>query len=198
MKILIYATLLAFVLAPSTLFASDQDEVSALVKEKIGNVMQILKSKELDKKTKSTKIIAEITPIFDFSLMARLSIDKRYWSKMSKKQNEEYSTLFVQRIQESYLEKLDLYTDEDIQFQEAQKVKSDRVEVMTYLVSKDDRKEMLYKFYKSKEGWKIYDVEILGVSIIKTNLSQYSSVLESGGIDALIEKLRSPDKDKKK
>lgn len=48
---------------------------------------------------------------------------------------------------------------------------------------------MLYKLYKSKDSWKIYDVEIQGVSIISTYRSQFSHILEKGTIDDLLLKL---------
>jgi len=48
---------------------------------------------------------------------------------------------------------------------------------------------MLYKLYKSKHNWKIYDIEIEGVSIIITYRSQFSQVLRKGTIDDLLKKL---------
>ena len=53
--------------------------------------------------------------------------------------------MFVERLKLSYLEKLDLYTDEEVVVDEARKTKKNRVEVLTYLVTKDDKKEMIYK-----------------------------------------------------
>ena len=51
---------------------------------------------------------------------------------------------------------------------------------------------MIYKMYKSKKDWKIYDIEIQGVSIIRSYRSQFSEVLESGSIDDLLQKLEKP------
>ena len=48
---------------------------------------------------------------------------------------------------------------------------------------------MLYKFYNSKQGWKIYDIEIQGISLVRTYRSQFDSVLRDGTIDDLILKL---------
>jgi phospholipid transport system substrate-binding protein len=52
---------------------------------------------------------------------------------------------------------------------------------------------MLYKLYTSKKGWKLYDIEIEGVSIIQTYRSQFGQILESGTIEDLLSKLEQKD-----
>jgi phospholipid transport system substrate-binding protein len=68
-----------------------------------------------------------------------------------------------------------------------------RVQLPTYLVSKGTRYSMLYKLYNKKNSWKIYDIEIQGVSIISTYRSQFDGVLKHGTIQDLLEKLKSQD-----
>ena len=52
---------------------------------------------------------------------------------------------------------------------------------------------MIYKLYKSKKDWKIYDIEIEGVSIITTFRAEYDEVLSKGTIDDLLKKLEKPE-----
>ena len=71
-------------------------------------------------------------------------------------------------------------------------IKKNRVEVLTYLVTKDDKKEMIYKLYKTKKkGWRVYDVDVLGVSIVQTYRSQFSGVLKKETMEQLMERMRS-------
>ena len=49
---------------------------------------------------------------------------------------------------------------------------------------------MLYKLYQSESDWKIYDVEIQGVSIIRSYRSQFSEILKNGTFDDLMLKLK--------
>ena len=129
---------------------------------------------------------------FDFSLMARLSLGKKHWKSLTKEKRKEFSNLFVERLKLSYLEKLDLYTDEEVVVDEARLTKKKRVEVLTYLVTKDDKKEMIYKLYKTKKkGWMVYDVDVLGVSIVQTYRSQFSGVLKKETMEQLMERMRS-------
>ncbi|MBF0278569.1 MAG: ABC transporter substrate-binding protein [SAR324 cluster bacterium] len=188
MKILIY-TIAFFFMFNQPALADEKSEVAGLVKEKIGLVIKLLKDKTIDKKERNEQIIAAVLPILDFELMAQLSLGKTSWQSISEEQQKEFTELFVKRTQESYLEKLDLYSNEEVVYKDATMEKN-RIFVMTELVYKGDKIEMLYKFYKSKDGWKGYDVEILGVSIIQTYRSQFNGVMKKGGIEELLKKLK--------
>lgn len=188
MKKMIVVLFCSILLAQPAL-ADDKSDILKTVKTQIDVVIDTLKQKDLDKKTKDQKIIDAVVPFFDFDLMAKLSLGKQGWVAMNKTQRAEFSDLFVKRLQESFLEKLDLYTDEEVVVDEAKKV-NNRIHVVTHLVSKDDKMEMVYRFYKSKTDWMVYDVEILGVSMVQTYRSQFASILKDSSVEELLKRLR--------
>ncbi|MCH2282362.1 MAG: hypothetical protein DSY96_05465 [SAR324 cluster bacterium] len=194
-KKIMYRTLIslfAVFFAAATLSADEVNEIRAMTKEKVDLVIQTLKDTSLSKKEKKEGILKTIDGLFDFNLMARLSLGKENWKPLSKSKRKEFSKLFVERLKQSYLDKLDLYTDEEVVVGEAKQTKKNRVEVLTFLVSKDDKKEMTYKLYKSKKkGWLVYDVVVLGVSIVATYRSQFSGILKKGSMEQLLERMRS-------
>ena len=96
-------------------------------------------------------------------------------------------------MQDFYLGKLDLYDGEEMIY-DSPIEKGRKVHMKTSLDLKESRMEMLYKFYKSRKGWLIYDLEIGGVSTVQTYRSQFDGVLEDGSIDDLISKLKRPRK----
>ncbi len=149
----------------------------------------LLQETQIEKSQRDARLIEVVTPIFDFKTMAKLSLGKKYWPGLSPEQQEDFSDLFIQRLQDSYLEKLDLYNDEKIVYEEPSQV-GNKVHMATTLVSGANRISMLYKFYRTEGGWKIYDIEIEGVSIMQTYRSQFDGVLKKGTIDDLLEKLR--------
>lgn len=171
-------------------FADQTSDVRKFAKEKIDLVIELLKDEKISKEERNKKIVAVVDPMFDFPRMAKLSLGKKNWKGMTRAQRKEFSAIFVVRLKESYLEKLDLYTDEKVVVEEAKQVKK-RIHVLTRLVSKDDKKDMVYKFYKSKKGWKVYDVVILGVSVVQTYRSQFNGFLKSGTYAQLLTKLRT-------
>ena len=152
----------------------------------------VLQKKDMDQQEKDRQIIEIVTPIFDFPLMAKLSLGRKYWPGLSKEQKEKYTDLFVKRLEASYLEKLSLYTDETVVYKTP--VQNERkVEIPTEVISKDKKISMTYKLYKSKQDWKIYDMEIEGISIIVTYRSQFDQILDKGTFDDLLLKLENPE-----
>ena len=171
--------------------ADDQREVENLLKDNLDAVINVLQKKGLEQQEKNKEIVDIVTPMFDFELMARLSLGKKYWRGLSQNKKERFTELFIQRLKASYLHNFRLYTDEKILYEPTVQVKK-KIHVPTYLVSKDKKISILYKFYRAEKNWKIYDFEIQGVSIIRSYRSQFSSILESGTVDDLLLKLEKP------
>ena len=144
--------------------ADELGDVRNVVSKNVKIVIDLVRNKELDKEIRNRKIIEIIKPFFDFKTMALICLVKKHRTELSKVKGrrQDFVDTFVKRLQDSYLEKLDLYTDEKVEIGEAKKVKKN-IHVITYLVSKDDKMEMVYKFRKTKKGWLVYDLEILGV-----------------------------------
>lgn len=171
--------------------ADDKNEVEKLLKNNLDAVFTVLQKKDLDPQSKNKEIVDIITPMFDFELMARLSLGKKHWPGLSQEKKERFTELFIKRLKASYLNNFTLYTDEKIFYEPSVQVEK-KIHTPTYLVSKDKKISILYKFYKAEKNWKIYDLEIQGVSIIRSYRSQFSSILESGTVDDLLLKLENP------
>ena len=190
MKSLLYAVLSVLILS-QTVMADDISSAEKELKSKLDAVVLVLQKNDLEQETKNNEVIEIVTPLFDFSLMARLSLGRKYWSGLTKENKKSFTDLFVKRLKESYLEKLNLYTNEIIVYGAPVQVKK-KIHIPTELISKDNKIDMLYKLYKSKSGWKIYYIEIQGVSIISTYRSQFAEVMSTGTIDDLLLKLEKP------
>lgn len=181
---------LLLLLFASPSLADAPDEVRDLLTVKIDAVLVLIQDQTIEKTQRNQQIVDIIEPVFDYQTMAKLSLGKKYWPTLNQEQQVNFSTLFSKRLQDSYLEKLDLYSDEKILYGEPQ-MKGKMVHMPSSLISKDSNIDMLYKFYRSADGWRIYDVEIGGVSVIQTYRSQFDGVLSEGTIDDLFEKLKT-------
>jgi phospholipid transport system substrate-binding protein len=169
------------------------DEIKGFMKEKIGAVTSIIQDKSIAKEVRNQEIDTLVRPLFDFGLMGRLSLGKKAWKKLTPQERKEYSRLFEERVMQSYMSKLDLYTDEVVVIDDAKRVKS-RIHLPTHLMRKNEKRDILYKFYKNKQGkWLIYDVDILGVSIIQTYRTQFAGILKENSFDVLIDKLKTSE-----
>jgi len=144
--------------------AEDKDAPEEIVKRKVDEVISVLKKKDLSEQTRENKIVEIVSPLFDFQTMAKLSLGRKHWTNLSKENQEKFTELFIKRLKASYFNKMTLYTDEKIVYAPPIQEKR-KVHIPTHLVAKDGKTAMLYKLYESEKGWKLYDIEIEGVSI---------------------------------
>ena len=188
MKLLKYLVVVLAFVAP--LFGYiEESKIQSTMKDKIDTVILLLKDKNLAKESKLEQIFAIFDPVFDYPLMAKLSIGPKQWKMLTSEQQNKFKQHFENRLKNSYAQKLELYTDEVVAIKGLQQVKS-RLHLQTELIGKEKNYEIDYKFYDAKDkGWLIYDVDILGVSIIQTYRSQFEGFLEKNSFEELIKKL---------
>lgn len=191
LKSLLYVMISLLVLS-QTAAADNKSAAEVVLKSKLEAILALLQQKELEQQAKTKEAVKIIEAMFDFPLMARLTL-KKYWAGLDQEKKERFIELFKKNLKEFYLETLNLYTDEKIVYKApVQGKKKRKVLIPTELISKGERISMDYKLYQSKNNWKIYDVEIKGTSIIRTYQSQFYHDMRSGTIDDLIQKLENP------
>ncbi|MDA3897763.1 MAG: ABC transporter substrate-binding protein [Desulfobacteraceae bacterium] len=171
--------------------ADEKETVANLLKERTEAVVKVLQKNDIDEQVKKSLIMNIIVPIFDFQLIAKLTLGKANWGKLSEKQQKVFVDLLVDRLQNLIFDKSELFYCMEISFKPAV-VHGNKVYVPINIETKDTPLEMLYKFYSSDEGWKSYDVEVNGVSLIKSYQVQFSEILKSGNAEDLLARLRKP------
>ena len=187
MRALLYAAFSLLILS-QTVIADDKITAQEFLKSKLDRVFEVLQKEDLEQQAKNKAVIEIVTPMFDFALMAKLSLGKTHWPGLTKEKQDRFTELFVNRLRQSYLNKLTTYTDEEIIYEPPVEVKK-KIHIPTRLISKGREISMLYKFYNSNNSWKVYDIEIQGVSIIRSYRSQFNEILQRGTMDDLFEKL---------
>lgn len=123
--------------------------------------------------------MAVVTRIFNLPLMAKLTLGREHWTRLNSEQREEFTDLFIKQMKSTYLGQVELAADFKILFERPIQ-KKNKMTLLTRAKAKDEPIKILYKLYKSKSQWRIYDVEIQGVSMIKSYGMQYSHVLKEG------------------
>lgn len=166
-------------------------EVEALLKDKIDAILSMLSSTDLQETEKKQRIMEIINPVIDFPLMAKLTLGKTHWARLSPAQRQTFVDLFVERLKRSYLDKTTLYSGQEVGYGEAVKG-GGKVSAPMYLYTRDKKIEVIYKFYPANGSWKVYDVEIDGVSFIKSYRAQFNEILSNGTVEDLFAELRKP------
>jgi len=168
--------------------ATDESSAEAFLRNKIGAAFKILHKEGVEQQKKNEEVAEIVSAMFDFPLMAKLTLGSKYWPGLSQENKDKFTALFVKRLKKTYSAKLTLYRDETVLYEPATKT-GKKVQISTYLVSKDEKKSIVYKLYKSKNDWQIYDLEIEGVSVVRSYRSQFTDILQRGTIDDLLLKL---------
>lgn len=176
-------------LAAGPTLAADPAEPVKMVKAKLTEVTGIMNNKDIDQDKKRSMIIKSVRPMFDLSLMAKLTLGKKHWTALSEDQRQQFTSLYSAHLEKSSIGKVELYANDRIDFKPPLK-KGNKVYVPTELISKGKVMPITYKFYQSKNGWKIYDAEINGTSVVLSNRSEYNAILRNGSIDDLLTKLK--------
>ena len=182
-----------FLLFSQNLVADEKAELKTNLLNKIDEIIVIVEDKKLSKEERNSNIVKAITPMFDFELMAKLSLGKNAWQSLNSEDKKKFTKLYVQRMEKSYSSKLDSYNNEKVEVKKITQPKANRIFILTDLVKNDDKLEIIYKYYKpkkpkiDKERWLIYDVEISGISVLKTDKAQFKEFLRKKNITQLME-----------
>lgn len=185
-------TVLVFLLMCQVGWSDDKSAAKELLVAKIEEALSVLQRKDLVQQEKNIQVVKIVEPIFDYNLMAKLTLGRKYWPDLSEKNRKKFVDLFVARLKTSYIDKLSLYTDEKVVY-DTPVQEGIKIQIPTSVISKGKTIAMIYKLYKSSNSWKIYDIEIEGVSLISTYRSQFYDILSKGTIDDLLLKLEKPE-----
>jgi phospholipid transport system substrate-binding protein len=170
----------------------DSNDPNELLMNGWNAAVNVLRAQDINRTLKEKVIEKQVSPLFDFPLMAKLTLGREHWPKLDTRQAERFTQLFTRRLKDSYCGKIMLYEDEKASLQPA--VRSGRtLRIPMQMISEEKTIDILYKLRKDDERWKIYDVEIEGVSILLTYRSQFDDILRDGTVSDLLGRLEAPE-----
>ena len=131
-----------------------------------------------------------ISTIFDFEELSKRTMG-REWKKMNDGQQKEFVQLFRELLQGVYADRLLAYSDQKVLFDKETMLKEGAAEVQSYLQTSDGKKIPLFYRLTDKSGsWRVYDVIIEGVSMVKNYRTQFREILAKDSPEKLLQILR--------
>lgn len=170
--------------------AGDKDAVSRILKKTVDDVLVVVRNKKLNRQQVKDQVMAVVSPVFDFDVMAKLTLGRTHWPKLKDEQRQEFTDLFIQQLQASYLDKVELVSDEKVLFDEPVEEGRGKIAAATRVLSKEETIKLVYKFRKEGGAWKVYDVVIQDVSLVKSYSQQYQQILQQGSVSDLLRKMQ--------
>jgi len=193
---LLIAALAAFVswMPLNDALAASDEAPDALILRVSGDVLEAIRS---DKAVRGgdfervQKLVNErILPYVDFDKMTRLAVG-RSWRSASTEQRGELIDQFRTLLLRTYSGALSRVTDHKVRLRPArgQDSPNDVIVRTEVAPSQGEPITLDYRLEKTPEGWKIYDMNILGVWLVETYKSEFAESISQGGVDALIKAL---------
>lgn len=142
------------------------------------------------------KLIDEkILPYVDFQKMTQLAVG-RGWRQATPEQRAALTREFRALLVRTYSGALSQVTDHKVELRpfRAQPADTDVLVRTSVVASRGDPIQLDYRLEKTDAGWKIYDVNILGVWMVENYKAQFASQINAGGVDGLIKTLTDRNK----
>ncbi|MDT7043549.1 ABC transporter substrate-binding protein [Candidatus Nitronereus thalassa] len=193
MAFLVFSALGAFVMFPESVAAVEAGSATEALKETIDRVLLVLGDEQLKKPERVDDRVAALEKIiekrFDYEEMGKRTLGLE-WQKLSPDQQKEFVGLFQKFLSSTYAGNVDGYSGEQVEYLKERR-KGDFAEVQTKVSSKKLVVPLDYRLLKNSSTWRVYDVVIDGVSLVKNFRGQFSRIMKANGYEGLVGKLRA-------
>jgi phospholipid transport system substrate-binding protein len=99
--------------------------------------------------------------------------------------------LFGDLLEKTYADKLLSYSNEKVVFDKESMLREDQAEVTSNILTGDGKKIPLdYRMIKKDAGWRVYDVIIEGISLVKNYRDQFRDILAKDSPEEVLKMLR--------
>jgi phospholipid transport system substrate-binding protein len=166
-----------------------------LVRKVTADVLDAVKSDQQlqagDRKKALALAEQKILPLVDFQEATQLAVG-RPWSGASPEQKERLVTEFRGMLVRVYSNALGVYRGQTMKVLPVHMAK-DATEVTVrnqYLSDGKPPVAVNYSMKQTPTGWRIYDINIEGVSLVLTYRSEFEQITRVSGIDGLIKRLQ--------
>lgn len=176
-----------------------ESEPEALMRKITDDVIEIVKV-DKDIKSGDTRRAMELVetrvlPNFNFLRMTQLAVGKN-WRQASPEQQTQLADEFRRLLVKTYSKALTQYKNQSVTFKPItlQAGQTD-VKVRSEVVQ-PGQKPILIDYYleKSTGAWRVYDLEVAGVSLVTNYRESFNTEIRTNGIDGLIASLRDKNK----
>ena len=166
-----------------------------LVKRVSADVLETIKKDASLRNGDSTKINAlvndKVMPYVDFRRMTSAAVGPA-WRQATPDQRQRLQDEFKALLIRTYSGALSQVGDQTITVKPLRMAAGDTdVLVRTQVNGRGDPVQLDFRLEKQATGWKIYNLNVLGVWLVETYRNQFAQEINANGIDSLIKTLAS-------
>ena len=184
-----------------TVFAQTPDQATApdaLIKMVVTDVMASVKADPDIQKGNIPKIVElvdkKIVPYTDMRRTTEMAMGPN-WKKATSEQQNQLVMEFKNLLIRTYSGALSQLRDQTVQFKPLRAAPDDKeVVVKTVVLGRGDPVPLDYRLEKTDKGWKVYDMNIMGVWLVEAYRNQFTNQISQNGIDGLVKFLQDRNK----
>ncbi len=185
--------LLVLFMHQGSVMAVESGSATEAIKGTIDQVLVILGDEKFKQPEYADESRAALEQVmakrFDYAEMGKRTLG-REWKKLKATQQQEFVELFQQFLSNTYAGNVDGFTGEQVEYIKERR-KGKFAEVQTKVISKKLTIPIDYRLLKKSSSWRVYDVVIDGVSLVKNFRGQFARIIKASGFQGLLDKLRS-------
>ncbi len=131
-----------------------------------------------------------VMPHVDFRRMTALAVG-RNWRSATPEQQQRLMTEFRALLLRTYSGALSSISDQTVRMRPMRSAPGDTEVIVRsqVLPARGEPIQLDYRMHEADDGWKIYDVNVLGVWLVETYRNQFAQEVSAGGIDGLLKSL---------
>lgn len=132
----------------------------------------------------------DIVPRFDFTRITQIAMG-RNWLKASPAEQKQITAEFTHLLVRTYSNAINTLRDMDVVVKGSRSNGSDGdVTVRTQMVGRNQPTSIDYFLSNASGGWKVYDVQVEGVSLVSAYRDEFTSLVSSNGVAGVIDALK--------
>jgi len=141
-----------------------------------------------------TVVYDSVVPHVDFVEISKWVAGKKAWREASESQQSEFLKQFKLIIIRTYATALNKYSDQKVDFKPLKKGQEirKRMQISSAIWDSKNKKNIsvVFRVVAAGDTWKVYDLIIEGVSLLKGFQVQFSNLIRNQGIGAAIAKMK--------
>jgi phospholipid transport system substrate-binding protein len=161
---------------------------SMRIKQTVDEVLQVLRSPELDRDQRRDKVRDIVRPRFDYRAMSQIILAQN-WRTATAAQKDRFVELFRDLIEYTYFSAMDKYTGETVRMG-LERTNGNRSVVQTYVNSSTKEVPVNYSLRLKNDDWYAYDVSVDGVSLVSNYRTSFRNLINEKGMDGLLQELQ--------
>jgi len=176
----------------------DQSTPDGLIKTVVSDVMASVKSDPEIQKGSIPRIVdlveKKIVPYTDMRRTTEMAMGPN-WKKATTEQQAQLVFEFKNLLIRTYSGALSQLRDQTVQFKALRAAPDDQeVVVKTVVLGRGDPVPLDYRLEKTANGWRVYDMNIMGVWLVEAYRNQFANQISQNGIDGLVKFLQERNK----